>query len=225
MLTVQFGHSKAKNLLRSSQRKCLSTSSWLFLPTARVILLSVFWRRQWEGHDGLVVLCADVWWRATSFTWVSRAVPQPPQWAKGRVVAMLPGSCCQEPVEVQGGAWWPEQGWRQQVLQLSVTLLSRTCCTPGKYKQLSDVNWDYPVGGPGPGPNICFFCPPPHRVQHGFIGCFEAQFTEHAGSGGEGGWQCLLGMNWECSLWGTRQDLELEPVCFAGLPGTVLAHR
>lgn len=67
---------------------------------------------------------------------------------------MLPGVCCQEFAEVLGAALWPEQGWKQQV-QGCVSLLSCTCCTSGKYKQLSDVNQDYLVGGPGPGPNMC----------------------------------------------------------------------
>lgn len=40
-------------------------------------------------------------------------------------------------------------------MQGRLPLVSRTCCTPGKCKQLSDVNRDYPVGGPGPGPSMC----------------------------------------------------------------------
>lgn len=92
---------------------------------------------------------------------VTQAAPSPRSEPRVGWWARLPGSCCQEPAEVLGGAaCCPGQGCGRQVLQGSLTLLSRTCRTSGKYKQLSDVNRDYPVGGPGPGPNICVFCPP-----------------------------------------------------------------
>lgn len=73
------------------------------------------------------------------------------------------------------------------------SLLSCTCCTSGKYKQLSDVNWDYPVGGPpGLGPNMCFFFFPVFfffpllLLQLGSNRCFEPQFAVRAGSRGKG---------------------------------------
>lgn len=72
---------------------------------------------------------------------------------------LLPGACRRASAaeHLLPSRVLPGQGWRRQVRGCA-SLLSCTCCTSGKYKQLSDVNWDYPVGGPpGLGPNMCFF--------------------------------------------------------------------
>lgn len=175
--------------------------------------LSVFWRRHSEGHDGLE---APTCWCLVK-SWVyTQAVPWVSQGQGGG-----PRSLGAAARRLQ--RCWEVQGWRRQVLQGSVTLLSRTCRTSGEYKQLSDVNRDYPVGGPGPGPgpNICGFCPPPlPHVQLGFLGCFEAQFTEHAGSGAEGagsahwGWECWLrGRSTRTWSWSPRALQGCQALC------------
>lgn len=78
-------------------------------------------------------------------------------WAQGRVAGAV-HTCSLGPAAMspQGARCCPvsQAGWRQQV-QGCLPLVSHTCCTPGKCKQLSDVNRDYPVGGPGPGPSVC----------------------------------------------------------------------
>lgn len=92
------------------------------------------------------------WWSEEGLAGALRAASPAPRAARGwGGQAALPGACCQERAEALGAAPRPE---RRQV-QARGGLLSRTCCTSGKCKQLLDVNWDYPVGGPGPGPNTC----------------------------------------------------------------------
>lgn len=88
----------------------------------------------------------------------SRCFPHNPcAWSAGCRPAwgLLPSICHSWTSAAGARLRWQVRGWP--------SLLSCTCCTSGKYQQLSDVNWDYLVGGPGSGPNSCFFpSSPPH---------------------------------------------------------------